>query len=300
MRDIGALELRHEYLGLPSDAKIPYHYYPAKTISDDSTGPLSEPRWHEELEIKYFISGQAEIIVGADLFIAGPGDIVVINPCQLHGTKRYGDEEPVYHLIMLPPDIPDISSDATFMSLIDGTLQIDNLISGAEKPVEYILSLFSELEKKDKAYEIKSRGYINLLIGELIRTHSHRSEFVSDYIVKYSSLIQPAISEIGREYSRSLKIPDLAGMCGLSASYFSHIFRLVTGFTAVGYISRLRINKAALLLKNDDMTVTGAAHAVGFADSAYFSRVFRSVYGVSPSEWHDKLVYQTNIAEKSK
>ena len=118
-------DTKHEILGVPKESGIPFHYQSAKIMSSDTTGTLSEPRWHEELEIKLFLSGHAEIIVGADLFIAGPGDITVINPCQLHGTKPAGDEDAIYHLLMIPCDPAVPGLDRHLKNLMSGMVIIE-------------------------------------------------------------------------------------------------------------------------------------------------------------------------------
>ena len=291
--EMTAGESRHERLGLPRNAGIPYHYYPSKAMSADVTGPLSEQRWHEELEIKYFISGKAEIIVGARLFIAGPGDIAVINPGQLHGTRPSEGGDAVYHLLMLPPQLPIYGLGREYGDLLRGKLQIDNYIPGDAELASLMRSLFEELENERPEYELCSSGYLSLILGGLIRRHSHPAEFRTENIVKYSDRIRPALTRIGGSYSENLPLSDLAALCRMSVPHFSRIFKLVTGYTVTEYTARIRVNKATLLFGS--MSVGEAAAQVGYPDPAYFSRVFRSVAGIPPTEWirnskNDKII----------
>jgi two-component system response regulator YesN len=81
---------------------------------------------------------------------------------------------------------------------------------------------------------------------------------------------------------------SLQGLCdhfGVSQTYISRMFRKYTGQSFINYLTLLRIEKAKSLLARKDILVKDAAALTGFTDQFYFSRVFRSVTGVSPSEW---------------
>ena len=64
-----------------------------------------------------------------------------------------------------------------------------------------------------------------------------------------------------------------------------NFFKKVTGTTSAAYISELRIKKSLPLIENTDLGMAEIAEKVGFDDPNYFSRVFRSVTGITPSEY---------------
>ncbi|MDR1507939.1 MAG: response regulator [Treponema sp.] len=90
---------------------------------------------------------------------------------------------------------------------------------------------------------------------------------------------------ISAHLAKPLSLQGLCGHFGVSQTYISRIFRKYTGQSFINYLTLLRIEKAKHLLARKDMLVKDAAALTGFADQFYFSRVFRSVTGVSPSEW---------------
>lgn len=75
---------------------------------------------------------------------------------------------------------------------------------------------------------------------------------------------------------------ELADMMHLSTTRFSHWFVEQTGLPLRSYRKWLRL-VAALQLITAGQSLTGAAHAAGFSDSAHFSRTFRSLFGLDPS-----------------
>lgn len=82
-----------------------------------------------------------------------------------------------------------------------------------------------------------------------------------------------------REYS----IEVIARTSGVSPHRFYQAFRLLTGLTPHKYLSALRLRRALRLLAGDFRSVAEVAHAVGYADEFYFSRVFKRELGLAPS-----------------
>ena len=58
--------------------------------------------------------------------------------------------------------------------------------------------------------------------------------------------------------------------------------------TPIKYLNELRIRNACQMLKNSNKNITEIAYDVGYSDSNYFSRVFKKVKGVSPSEYKEQ------------
>nr|WP_193372827.1 AraC family transcriptional regulator [Paraburkholderia phytofirmans] len=79
-----------------------------------------------------------------------------------------------------------------------------------------------------------------------------------------------------------LAISELAAQAGLSSFHFARVFRRETGETPHQYVSRLRLEEAARLLRATDQTVLQIAIAVGFENASHFSVQFKRGYGVTP------------------
>lgn len=70
--------------------------------------------------------------------------------------------------------------------------------------------------------------------------------------------------------------------------------KALTGVTVNHYLRKFRLRKAIQLLKDQTLNVSEVAYDVGFKDPAYFSRTFRSEFGVSPSEYASKYIEGNN------
>jgi YesN/AraC family two-component response regulator len=82
----------------------------------------------------------------------------------------------------------------------------------------------------------------------------------------------------------------LQSMCrhfGISQTYISRLFRKYSGQSFINYLTGVRIEKAKQYLANRDMLIKDIALMAGFSDQFYFSRVFRSLTGQSPSKYQE-------------
>jgi AraC-like DNA-binding protein len=84
---------------------------------------------------------------------------------------------------------------------------------------------------------------------------------------------------------RDLPLPEMAEQAGLSVQHFSSIFRRRTGASPVEFFIHLKIQRACQLLDTTSKSIFEVASAVGYDDPYYFSRIFRKVMAVSPSQY---------------
>lgn len=264
---------------------LPFSYSIAKHLSEDRTGELSEPRWHEELEIKYIISGMAEITCGPKIFVAEAGDIVLINPCERHAIRALNATDPEYHLFMADITLGLGDIYIILKDISDGRLRFNNLIRENISVKAPLLSIFDELQRQDSAFELSSFGYAAQLFAALIRTElaPEQTTAFPDGIRRYAEKLEPAFLLISTNYPRDISLDDLAFSCGVSRYYFCRLFKTVTGTTAMSYLNEYRINKAELLLRTTDIPISEIAAAVGIPDECYFSRCFKRSKGIPPS-----------------
>lgn len=93
---------------------------------------------------------------------------------------------------------------------------------------------------------------------------------------------------IDRHYAEPLDVATLARIAHASPSHFIRSFKATFGETPHRYLQRRRIERAMALLRDTPMPVTDVSLAVGFASLGTFSRTFRDVVGVSPSDYRDR------------
>ena len=88
-----------------------------------------------------------------------------------------------------------------------------------------------------------------------------------------------------RDYAQPLDVPALAWVAHVSEAHFIRTFRDTFGETPHRYLQRRRVERAMVLLRNTDRSVTDVCLAVGFTSLGTFSRVFAEVVGEPPSAY---------------
>lgn len=139
--------------------------------------------------------------------------------------------------------------------------------------------MYRTREENDLGADMRRTSHIYAILGALLRTSTETD--------KYSS-VQKAIGYMETNYHMDLSVAALAEEIGLDRSYFSTLFKSQTGLSPHEYLTRLRVKKAAALLKETIYSVAEISEAVGF-DSGNFSRIFKQVTGMTPLEYRKKI-----------
>src|ERR1700722_8569261 len=102
---------------------------------------------------------------------------------------------------------------------------------------------------------------------------------------EYAQRISRVIDYLRGNLDRQVKLKELARVACLSEFHFHRIFGAVAGETLNNFTNRLRLEKAARLLRYSSRSATEIALECGFSSSATFSRAFRAAYETAPSQF---------------
>ncbi len=94
-----------------------------------------------------------------------------------------------------------------------------------------------------------------------------------------------AVHHINKNYNSNLPLSDYADMCNMSKYHFLRIFKKAVGVTPLEYRNNIRLEHAADMLCDENMTVEQISSLLGFSSASYFSTVFKQRYGVSPKQY---------------
>jgi YesN/AraC family two-component response regulator len=103
--------------------------------------------------------------------------------------------------------------------------------------------------------------------------------------IRHASALRKADRYIWENYTRKISLQEIADASGLSAPYFSTIFKDEMGENLSSYLNRLRVEKASRMLLETDLSLSEIAGSCGFEDQSWFSKIFKSYTGVSPGKY---------------
>ncbi|NLO99724.1 MAG: response regulator [Clostridiaceae bacterium] len=149
-------------------------------------------------------------------------------------------------------------------------------------------SFDTDLELETDEIISSSKDYNALFQGmsfifEQFFTFETSSDAGSKY---YRDVVSKVEAYFNTSYANPITIGEVAKMVNFHPVYLSRIFKEVNGVSPMEYLTGLRINKAKdLLLTDPDLSLKDVAEFVGYTNPFYFSRVFKTVTGKSPTEY---------------
>jgi transcriptional regulator GlxA family with amidase domain len=240
---------------------------------DGSARIAARPAAHPGIELAWIDTGHVHYAVGSTEISAGPGAVVVV-PTWAEHTTTFDTAVRGIALQLDPELVAEISDAAAPRSA--------RLSAGQADPgtIPTLVTLLErEIARAAAGWRIAADALIEAIVVEMLRA----APGASDGRAARDARIAAAVDAIETRYAEPLSVDDLARAAGMSRFHFSRLFREQIGEAPYQHLLRIRIARAAELLRHHRRSVTEAALEVGFQDLGRFSRVFRAQIGCLPS-----------------
>ena len=180
-------------------------------------------------------------------------DVTVIEPGESYAVYFTTDEEIETESFCIPVQNPD-----EFINLLSKLENLKNTSDGGEL---LLLSTFYKL--CNEVHKSCKKEYFHK------ETRIEKAKCYMDINFKSPDCLSKAVEE-----------------SGLSARRFNDLFKNNFKITPNRYLTQRKVEYAKCLLETNNITVTEVAILSGFSDVYYFSKVFKRIYGVTPSKWN--------------
>lgn len=238
--------------------------------------------------------------MGLKLLIADDEDMIrngIAKYIQLH-TDRYemiytarNGQEALELILRYKPDLMLLDVQ---MPLKDGIEVMQDARRAEALPVTIILSGYDEFRYAQQAVRYGARDYllkptrssdilkkINDIADEEFGAEMPQAEVREGK----NQSIELAKDYMEEHYFEPLTLNMVADKVGITPAYLSSLFSQHMGITLIDYLNEVRIDHACIYLKQNYFKTYEIAYKVGYRDEKYFSKVFRKVKGMSPSEY---------------
>jgi AraC-like DNA-binding protein len=151
-------------------------------------------------------------------------------------------------------------------------------------------SLHGMMEASDRCLKrIEESKSTEKLIGNLYIIIEYMGEKIFSFRgIRHASALRKAERFIQKNYIRKISLQEIAAASGLSAPYFSTIFKEEMGENLSVYLNRLRVEKAAAMLIETETALCEISEACGFEDQSWFSKIFKNYMGLSPGKYRER------------
>ncbi|GIP69851.1 AraC family transcriptional regulator [Lactiplantibacillus pentosus] len=124
---------------------------------------------------------------------------------------------------------------------------------------------------------------LGLMLVELSLNSTHDKPQIQG-----SPYVDAAVNFIYDNIDTPIRLTTVANHLKISTSYLSRVFKAVTGNSINEYTTKLKMERATYYLDYTNITIQQIATRLGYADSYYFSRVFKREYSVSPKHYRNR------------
>ncbi len=276
---------------------FPDPHYRLRVMRVPQHGVSPDQHTHDFSELVVILDGHGKHQVGREVYEIATGDVFVLlgdashcypevkdlslinilyDPANLRFPRADLGALPGYHALFEVE--PRLRKRQRFQNRLK--LGMDEL----GRLAKLIAELETELRAKAPGSRFVATAHFMQIIAFLARAYSKIPVEKQRTVTQISELL----GYMEQHFAQPLSVADLTKIAHMSQTSLFRLFRQLMGRSPIDYLIRLRIHKAAQLLRREPLRVKEVSESVGFTDSNYFTRQFRQVMGVSPRAYQQQ------------
>lgn len=232
---------------------------------------------HDEFGIGVIERGAQKSLSGRGMVEAGAGDLITVNPGEVHDGMPIGDEGRTWSILYFRPEI--VAEAAADIFEEDRQAEITHPVMADPLLASRFRGLFRLLTSMPEPGLAGESGLLEI-VARVICERRAPAATAPD--------IRHAKAMIDDDPAAGHTLASLAREAGLSRFQLLRAFEKTTGLTAHAYIVQRRVDLARRLIA-DGVSLAGAAADSGFSDQSHMTRIFVSKYGISPGRFATAL-----------
>lgn len=255
------------------------------------------PHTHEFSELVIVTGGRALHVTGRESWPISTGDVFVIGGPRAHEYREM-EKLRLINILFRPEnlrlelcDLPALPGYHALFTIgpalrqqrqFNSRLRLDpkelGIVTGHVETLEH------ELQTRTPGFAFAAYASFMQIVVYLARRYSRSRSPDARAVLRIAS----AISHLETHFDEPLDLDALAKLAHMSKRSFLRAFQSAVGSAPIAYLIKLRLSRAATLLRRADEDITSIAFKAGFNDSNYFARQFRKTFGLAPREYRKR------------
>lgn len=241
------------------------------------TGHSFPKHTHDQFGIGIIEAGAQASLSGRGMVQAEAGDVISVNPNEVHDGMPVGESRAWSMLYFDPRLIGDLVRDIGEGRC--GAMEFPSPVIRNSDMAARFKTLFPLLIEATARNALLRDGLLLSLVADVMRQGGGSSSDNAS-----PAVVSRARDRIDDDPAAPLTLAELAELCGLSHFRFLRAFTKATGLTPHAYLMQRRIHEARRLIAAGT-SLAEAAFASGFADQSHMTRLFVRNFGVSPGAY---------------
>lgn len=249
-----------------------------------SSHPLNKhPHFHNCHQIIFVVKGSVDFCVNNKILNAATGNIAIFSRYENHSVLGCSNEYERF-VLHIDPNVMNRKS-PVYSLLTDRPAGFCNIID-VSKNKDLIADIFSSIIFENSNSEKLSNEMEQLLVKQLLITVCRCS--LINFENSFDDMVVSIKRQFENEYHRQFTLKMLAKQYNQSVSSLCHRFSAATGVSVMEYLGSCRMANAKQMLAETDCGIGEIVEKCGFSDNSNFSRTFKRLNGISPTEFRKK------------
>lgn len=238
--------------------------------------------YHDCHQLLYIVSGEADVAIGGETVRAKAGSLTIFSRFEEHSVTPLGADYCRYTLRLSP------QTEERFASILVNRAQGFRHVVYAPEAESLFCAILEEFTSDSPWREEMLEALLRQLLVRICRLMPQAAAAAE---APGAAVVRNIQRRFETHCAEQVRLSDLAREYHLSTSYLSHMFKMVTGASVMGYLQACRVTAAKKLLATTDMSVGSIVEACGFKDCSNFSQLFRRETGMTPSQFRKNQRY---------
>lgn len=248
-------------------------------------------------QILLILSGKIIYRVEGKKYEVSKGGIIVLNTLEDHSLQvlEYPYER---YVIQIRPDFfqHEVKYPEVIAIFIKRPKNFSHLLTVSEPIWNYLYDIVLEMETEF----LNRKTYWEMFVGaDLRRMFITLFRECSDVLSMMKigtgiTLAYNVMNYLDHHFTENVSVDDIAAALFMNKNYIAHVFKDETGYSLMSYVISLRINRAKILLSSTDKSITDVAFECGYSDFNYFSKQFKKLIGITPSQFRKAAAQDKN------